>query len=221
MIPVGIPSFCPGNWPGSSLQQRQWYLSEISISSVPLLPQGHSITTQRRRDKPGSCPLQTQPAGTPCWIPVPGTGPVTKATAPCPFPIPCPRIPMCCTSCSRHLEQRASHGLSVWARAGMEGGQHKEQHFGQEMEKRSLLPESREQPPAKGAAKVSQHCWTLHKLFTLLKLGEKLPTENSVNSQSSAWRGTGNRLRRVGKVNTHPSHFCSIPQCDWVQFLEL
>lgn len=90
MIPAGIPSFCPGNWPGSSLQQRQWYLSEISISSAPLLPQGHTITTEEKRDKPGSCPLQTQPAGTPCWIPMPGTGPATKATAPCPFPIPCP-----------------------------------------------------------------------------------------------------------------------------------
>lgn len=76
----------------------------------------------------------------------------------------------------------------------MEGGRHKEQHFGQEMEKRALLPESREQPSPKGAAKVSQHCWTLHELFTLLKHREKLPGENSVHSQSNTERSAGNQV---------------------------
>lgn len=61
--------------------------SGICLQSPHAAPGTHHHHKEKeKRAKPGNCPLQTWPAGTPCWIP--DKGPAAQATAPCPFPEP-------------------------------------------------------------------------------------------------------------------------------------
>lgn len=189
ITPGWIPWFCSSKVPWELAGKFSAVKAAGSVShlhsSVPLLPQGNTITTKGTRKEPSSGAAPPNPA---CWhFPLDSNAKHRSCQ-------PKPLFPALSLPQNSLLEQRASPGISVWAWAGTEGGRHKEQHLGQEMGKRASLPESREQPPATGAAGVSQRCRTLHKPFTLLKQGEKLPSENSVHGQSSTRRGTGNQV---------------------------
>lgn len=185
ITPGWIPWFCSSKVPWEVLCSEG---SRICLQSPQQRPpatprQHHHHKGDRREPSPGAAP--PNPA---CWrFPLDSNAKHRSCQ-------PKPLFPALSLPQNSLLEQRASPGISVWAWAGTEGGRHKEQHLGQEMGKRASLPESREQPPAKGAAGVSQRCRTLHKPFTLLKQGEKPPSENSVHSQSSTRRGTGNQV---------------------------
>lgn len=152
-----IPLFCSSRVPWDlagkfSAAKAAGSVSNLHIPRPPATPgTHHHHREEEKRAKPGSCP------------PTPvGAQHLAQVLPPKPL---LPTLSLSQKSQvlhillrARHLEQRASRGLSAGAWAGMEGGQHKEQHFGQEMDKRALLPESRELPKSVSTAGLSTNC---------------------------------------------------------------
>lgn len=156
MIPVGIPLFCTSKVPWElagkfSAAKAVGSVSNLHVQCPSATPGIHHQHKEEERAKPGSCPLQTQPVGFQCQAQV------------LPPKLLLPALSLSQNSLVLHMllhaghsEQRASHGLSLWVLAGVEEGQHKEQHFGQEMEKRTLLDSPKIVYPPKAWGKASQ-----------------------------------------------------------------
>lgn len=102
---------------------------------------------------------------------------------------------------------------SFWMWTGMKQGQHKQQHSGQQVKKRALLSESRESNTQVNCQSqwavlyASRIVYPSNKIVKSLRM-TTISTDRAA-LREALWKSV--LLRRVEKVNMHPSHFCPMP----------